>query len=616
MLPDLKRRENWEETVARYIGFFKEKYKDKEGIPWSDLEQAILKHEVMPSMRALMTAGPALAKDNVAGYNCAYVEVDHPRVFDEIMYVLMCGTGVGFSVERRVVERLPLINEEIKPSGNTIDVRDSKTGWATAFRNLIRDLYNGEQPEWNLSAIRPAGSPLVTFGGRASGPEPLEDLFRFTTQLFNNAKGRRLTSIECHDLVCKTAEVVVCGGVRRSALLSLSNLTDEQMRNAKTGDWYYAEPHRSLANNSVAYTSHPDMGIFISEWLALYRSRSGERGIFNRQAARDMVPDRRDGDYSFGTNPCSEIVLRSKQFCNLTEVILHPDDTRLIIRRKVRLATILGTLQAGLTDFRYLSAMWTKNTEEERLLGVSLTGIMDHGWLNGTNKPPKDYSESKLTLAEDLKGLKTHAIHTNKKYAAILGIPESAAITCVKPSGTVSQLCNTSSGIHPRYAPYYIRRVRADISDPLCKALSDQNVPSEVSRNNSRELIFQFPVAAPKNSLAISDTTALGQLELWKTYALHWCEHKPSCTVYVRENEWLEVAAWVWKNWKILNGVSFFPLDDHIYPQAPYEEITAEEYKEMIDKFPKELTFDVVETVDVTTASQELACVGGACEYI
>ncbi len=614
MLPDKQRRENWDETVDRYISFFKTKYKSKD-VPWDDLREAIFNHEVMPSMRALMTAGPALAKDNVAGYNCAYVALDSSRVFDEIMYILMCGTGVGFSVERREVEKLPIIlDEEFKDCNTTITVRDSKVGWATAYRDLIRLLYAAQVPTLDYSNIRKAGSPLATFGGRASGPEPLRDLVQFTTQLFRGAKGRRLTSLECHDLICKIAEVVVCGGVRRSALLSLSNLTDQQMRNAKYGDWYTSQPQRALANNSVVYTAHPDMGIFMEEWLSLYRSKSGERGIFNREAARNMVPDRRDPDHNWGTNPCSEIVLRPKQFCNLTEVILRSTDKRIDIRRKVRLATILGTLQAGLTDFRYLSAQWKKNTEEERLLGVSLTGIMDHPWLNGSGKMPSDYADSKWTLEDDLKGLKNHAISVNKKYAGIIGIPEATAITCVKPSGTVSQLCNTSSGIHPRYAPYYIRRVRADANDPLCSTLISQGVPCEESRNNNRELIFSFPIQSPKGAISIEGVSAVGQMELWKTYALAWCEHKPSCTVYVREHEWLDVAAWVWANWDICNGLSFFPLDDHIYPQAPYEEISEEAYRSAVAKFPKELKFEIVEQFDVTTASQEPACTGGQCD--
>lgn len=613
LLPEKARREEWPETVTRYINFFKGKYPKKD-IPWEDLEEAILNLEIMSSMRALMTAGPALDKDNVAGYNCAYTEIDHPRVFDEIMYILMCGTGVGFSVERRVVEQLPIIAEsftEDTDDDNVIKVGDSKIGWASSFRILIRELYNGTVPRWDLSNVRPSGAPLKTFGGRASGPEPLDDLFRFTCRLFRQANGRRLSSIEVHDLVCKIAEVVVCGGVRRSALLSLSNLTDEQMRNAKTGDWYHAEPQRALANNSVAYTSHPDMGIFISEWLSLYRSRSGERGIFNRQASVDMAPDRRDTDHAFGTNPCSEIVLRNKQFCNLTEVVVRPKDTRSTLRRKVRLATILGTLQAGLTDFRYLSREWGKNTEEERLLGVSLTGIMDHPWLNGSlKKKPEWYDGTHDTLAEDLKGLKTHAVHVNKKFAGILGIPEASAITCVKPSGTVSQLCNTSSGIHPRFSPYYVRRVRADVNDPLGVALQAQGVPNEVSRQSNREHIFSFPIESPKDSLSVGDYTAISQLELWKTYALYWCEHKPSCTIYVREGEWLDVAAWVWKNWSILNGVSFFPLDNHIYPQAPYEEISKDDYLKMVKEFPDSLDLNIEERVDVTTSSQELACTG------
>jgi ribonucleoside-diphosphate reductase alpha chain len=599
-LEDAGRRETWQETVNRYINFFSEKPINPSEL--KELEQAILNLEVMPSMRCMMTAGPALQKDNVAGYNCAYTAIDNPRVFDEIMYILMCGTGVGFSVERRNVEKLPQIADEFHSTDTTLQVHDSKIGWAKAYRQLIALLYSGSIPKYDLSKIRPAGSPLKTFGGRASGPDPLDQLFRFTIEIFKRAAGRRLTSLECHDIVCKIAEVVVCGGVRRSALLSLSNLTDERMRQAKMGNWFDTDVQRALANNSVAYTEKPDVNAFLQEWLALYQSKAGERGIFNRVACTKMAPERRQTDnIAWGTNPCSEIVLRSKQFCNLSEVVARPHDTEESLMRKIKLATLAGTLQSTLTDFRYLSAQWRTNTEEERLLGVSITGITDCPILS--NSPGI------------LEWLKKYAIQCNKEYAAQLGIPASAAITCVKPSGTVSQLVDSSSGLHPRYAPYYIRRVRADNKDPLCRTLIEANVPWEQSKTNPNEIIFSFPMKAPDNAVCVKDVNAETQLELWKKWALEFCEHKPSLTVYVKEDEWINTAAWVYANFDIVNGISFFPHNDHIYPQAPYEEITKEEYEKLSSQFPKSIDFDSIpETNDLTTASQELACIGGACE--
>jgi ribonucleoside-diphosphate reductase alpha chain len=546
-----------------------------------------------------MTAGPALERDNVAGYNCSYVAVDHPRVFDEIMYVLLCGTGVGFSVERQYIAKLPEVAEEFNECDTVIHVRDSKIGWASGLRQLVALLYQGNIPRWDLSRVRPAGSRLKTFGGRASGPEPLDDLFKYVVRVFRGAAGRRLNSIEVHDVVCKVASAVVCGGVRRSALISLSNLTDERMRKAKSGEWYHAHPHRALANNSVAYTERPDMGVFMREWQSLYESKSGERGIFARYAASSMVPSRRDPAWEFGTNPCSEIVLRSKQFCNLTEVVVRPDSSYDEVARRVRLATILGTLQATLTDFRYLSSQWKKNTEEERLLGVSLTGILDH--------PDFIYEANLMSM-------KQVAIDTNKEFAKILGIPQSTAITCVKPSGTVSQLVDSASGMHPRYAEYYIRRVRGDKHDPLCQALIDAGVPHETDVHNPSAWVFEFPMKAPDGAKTVADTSAIEQLEQWHHLQTWWCEHKPSVSVYVRESEWLEVGAWVYENFDKMSGVSFFPYDDHIYAQAPYEPITKEAYEELEARFPTTINLNVDETEDSTTSSQELACSGGACE--
>jgi ribonucleoside-diphosphate reductase alpha chain len=598
-LPDKKRRETWEETVDRYITFFKGRVPKNSGVPWTKLREAIVNMEVMPSMRCLMTAGPALERDNVAGYNCAYVAVDDQRVFDEIMYILLCGTGVGFSVERQYINKLPQIAEEFHNVDTTITVPDSKMGWASSLRQLIGLLYQGQVPEWNLDRIRPAGAPLRTFGGRASGPAPLDDLFKWTVSHFRRAAGRRFNSLEVHDLVCKIAGAVVVGGVRRSALISLSNLTDERMRHAKSGEWYFAEPQRALANNSIAYTERPDTGAFMREWLSLYDSKSGERGFFARYAI--TVPERREVA-EWGTNPCSEIILRSKQFCNLTEVVLREEDKYEDIERKVELATILGTLQATLTNFRYLSRRWKENTEEEALLGVSLTGIMDNAWLS--TEP------SSIGLQE----LKLHAISVNQKYAKKFGINCSASITCVKPSGTVSQLVDSASGIHPRYASFYIRRVRADKSDPLCTTLIEAGVPYETDNHNPQAWVFSFPMRAPDHARTVDDMTAIEQLEHWMHFDEHWCEHKPSVSIYVREHEWPEVGGWVYNNIDRMSGVSFFPLDDHVYPQAPYEKIDKETYEAMLSLMPPEINLDIEEEQDDTTGSQEYACTGNACE--
>ena len=613
-LPDEKRREEWPETVARYINFFRERNQvDK--IPWRKLEKAILNFEIMPSMRCLMTAGKALERDNVAGYNCAYTPIDHIKAFDETLYILMCGTGVGFSVERQYINKLPEVAEEFHETETVIVVRDSKIGWAKGLRELITLLYSGQIPRWDLSNIRPAGAVLKTFGGRSSGPDPLDQLFKFCVGKISGAKGRKLNSLEVHDVVCKIAEVVVCGGVRRSALLSLSNLTDARMRNAKQGEWFYSEPQRSLANNSVAYTELPDMGIFMQEWKALHDSKAGERGIFNREACRKLLPERRSDGYEFGTNPCSEIVLRPQQFCNLTEVICRPEDTPATLLSKIELATILGTLQSTLVDFRYLRKVWAFNTIEERLLGVSLTGIMDNRLLSEEQMDCDGHYHFD-DMKDVLNKLKEKARETNRKYSKVLGIPVSSAITCVKPSGTVSQLVDSSSGIHPRYASFYIRRVRSDITDPLSKALKDAGVPHEISQTNPRELVFSFPISSPATSTTINQVGAIAQLEHWKVFAINFCEHKPSVSIYVEDKEWMEVGAWVYENWEYMSGVSFFPHDDHMYPQAPYEKITEEQYKKLAEAMPEFNLSNLImdEEEDVTTSSQELACVGGACE--
>jgi ribonucleoside-diphosphate reductase alpha chain len=610
-LDDKHRRETWPETVERYCNFWKERYPKE--FPYQEIYEAILKMEVMPSMRALMSAGPALARDNMAGYNCSYVPIESLRDFDEIMYILMCGTGVGFSVERQFINKLPEVPDELYPSDTVIQVADSKIGWASAFRELLALLYSGKVPKWDFSKVRPAGARLKTFGGRASGPEPLEDLFKFTIQLITKAKGRRLSSLETHDLVCKIADIVVVGGVRRSALLSLSNLTDERMRNAKTGQWWETDVQRALANNSVAYTEKPDMGIFMREWESLYASKSGERGIFNRNGAKRKAEStgRRETDYDFGTNPCGEIILRPRGLCNLTEVIVRQGDGFKDLERKVRLASILGTFQSTLTEFRYVRNVWRKNAEEERLLGVSLTGIMDHELLSRPARM-KNINELEETL-QQLKGL---AIETNQTWAAQLGINPSVACTTVKPSGTVSQLVDSASGIHPRYSRYYIRTVRADKKDPLAIFMREHNFPVEddVTKPEHTD-VFLFPVEAPTGAVLRANITAIDQLEHYLIYAKHWCEHNPSITVYVKEHEWLEVGAWVYKHFGEIGGISFLPYDSGSYRQAPYQEVTEEEYKALLFKMPNDVDWTkLVEEKDMTTSMQELACFAGVCE--
>tara|TARA_Y100000310_G_scaffold53860_1_gene49397 strand:+ start:280 stop:2190 length:1911 start_codon:yes stop_codon:yes gene_type:complete len=611
------RRENWEETVKRYFDFFENHLKGKTGIKKErkELEQAVLNMEIMPSMRALMTAGPALERDNVAGYNCAYLAVNKPRAFDECLFILMCGTGVGFSVERREVEKLPEVPDELFDTDTTLHVADSKIGWAKAYKELISMLYSGQIPKWDMTRIRPAGERLKTFGGRSSGREPLDNLFRFTVEIFQSAKDRKLSSIECHDIMCKIAEIVVVGGVRRSALISLSNLTDERMRNAKTGQWWLDNTQRALSNNSVSYTEKPDVGIFLKEWMALIASKSGERGIFNRVAAKKQVEklgDRRDSNHNFGTNPCSEIILRDKQFCNLTEVVIRPNDTSDTLKEKVRLATILGTWQATLTDFRYLSKEWKTNCEEEALLGVSLTGIMDNEYTNGTNVEG--------SLSGLLNDLKEVAIDTNKKVAKQLGINPSAAITCVKPSGTVSQLVDAASGIHARHSPHYIRTVRGDKKDPLCQFLVDKGVPheSDVTKPD-HTWVFSFPIRTAPNAICRNDKTAIEQLEFWKLYQEYWCEHKPSVTITVKESEWIDVGAWTFRNFDMISGISFLPYSDHSYKQAPYQECTENEYLEILNKMPEVFDWDELskyELEDATRSSHEYACAGDKCEIV
>jgi len=605
------RRETWGETVQRYIDFFIDREQlDKDSTETQEIYNAIYNLEVMPSMRCMMTAGEALKRDNVAGFNCSYLHIDHVRAFDELMYVLMCGTGVGFSVERNFINQLPEVAESMHATDTTIVVADSKMGWASAYRELISLLYSGKVPKWDMRKVRPAGARLKTFGGRASGPEPLHDLFVFTVAVFRKAHGRKLTSIECHDICCKIADIVVVGGVRRSALISLSNLSDQRMAKAKAGQWWENEGQRRLANNSVAYTEKPDFSAFISEMQTLYESKCGERGIFSRVAAKKIAErnGRRDPAHNFGTNPCSEIILRSNQFCNLSEVVVREKDDLTSLKKKVKIATIIGTLQSTLTDFRYLRVRWKRNTEEEALLGVSLTGIMDHYLLG----------KATTDLEKWLTEMKNVAVETNKEWSEKLGINQSTAITCVKPSGTVSQLVNSASGIHPRFSKYYIRRVRGDKKDPLSVFMSDSGIPveSDVMSPNTTD-VFSFPVKAPETSVTVKDVGAMEQLKLWKTYQNFWCEHKPSITIYYTDDEYLEVAQWIWDNFDICSGISLLPYSDHVYQQAPYEEIDEEKYKKLVAEMPQNINWEdlaQLETEDNTVGSQELACVGGACE--
>ena len=611
---DEGRRENWQETIGRFFDFFESHLKEQHNYDIKsyrkELEEAVLSQKVMPSMRCVMTAGEALKRENIAAYNCSYVAINSPRSFDEILYVLMNGTGVGFSVESKDVEQLPVIAEDFHPSDTTIMVADSKLGWAKALKELIHLLYSGQVPKWDLSKIRPAGTPLKTFGGRASGPEPLEALFKFCVDTFKKAAGRRLNTLECHDVVCKIADIVVVGGVRRSALISLSDLNDDRMRTAKSGQWWLDESQRALANNSAIYKEKPDMGLFMEEWKSLYESKSGERGIFNRASAKATVTKhgRRDPNYDFGTNPCSEIILRDKEFCNLSEVVIRATDSMEDLKAKVRLAAILGTWQSTLTNFRYLSSSWKKNCEEERLLGVSMTGIMDNDLTNGKT----------AGLAARLEELRQVAVETNKNLAAEIGIPQSAAITCVKPSGTVSQLTDAASGIHARHNPYYIRTVRADKKDPLAQLMIDAGVPVEdcVMRPNN-VYVFSFPMKAPENAVFRTDMSAIEQLELWVTYQDHWCEHKPSVTISVKEHEWLDVGAWVYNHFDKMSGVSFLPFSEHVYKQAPYQDCSKEEYEAAAAKMPTFIDWTKLkdyEKTDTTTGAQELACVAGGCE--
>ena len=609
---DGKGRESYSETVSRYMNNVVGKAVG--GIKNSlikDLEQAILGQEIMPSMRAMMTAGPALDRDNTAGYNCSYLPVDDPKSFDEAMYILLCGTGVGFSVERQFISKLPEV-PELFESESIVVVKDSKEGWAKGFRQVLALLWAGEIPKWDVSQVRPAGARLKTFGGRASGPAPLIELFNFAVSTFKAAQGRKLSSMECHDLMCFIGQIVVVGGVRRSAMISLSNLSDDRMRYAKSGQWWETAGHRALANNSVSYSEKPDMETFMREWLSLVESKSGERGIFNREASKKQAAKfgRRDPNYEFGTNPCSEIILRPYQFCNLTECVVRATDTIDDLERKVRLATILGTIQSTMIKFPYLRKVWQKNTAEERLLGVSMTGIMDNPLMTHENRG----------LEKTLEHLRSIAVATNAEWAELLGIPVSAAISCVKPSGTVSQLVDSASGIHARHSPYYIRTVRGDNKDPLTQFMIDQEIPNEpcVMKPDST-VVFSFPVKSPSGAVTRNDMTAVEQLELWLTYQRSWCEHKPSVTISVRDAEWMAVGAFVYEHFDEMSGVSFLPHSDHTYQQAPYQDCTQEEYEEMLAKMPANINWELLneyESEDNTVSMQTMACSGDSCEIV
>ena len=631
-LEDEQRRETWAETVNRYMDNIVEPIIDsgenEENLNVAnEIEQAILNLEVMPSMRSMMTAGPAAARDNTCMYNCSYLAIDDPKAFDEAMFILLCGTGVGFSCERQYIKHLPEIPEQLFDSETTIVVRDSKEGWAKAYRLLISMLYAGEIPTWDVSKVRPAGARLKTFGGRASGPAPLVDLFNFTIDTFKVAKGRKLSSYECHSLMCKIGEIVVVGGVRRSAMISLSNLSDDRMRHAKSGEWWKNAPHMALANNSVAYTEKPDAMSFLREWTALAESGSGERGIFNRQAATKQAAKngRRDPNREWGTNPCSEIILSGPkidpktqnpivgtggQFCNLSEVVIRASDDKKSLLRKVRLATILGTVQSTYTKFPYLRKVWERNTAEERLLGVSLTGIMDNTLTNG--------KEGDLNAL--LEELKQCAIDTNKEWAEKLGIEQSAAITCVKPSGTVSQLTDSASGIHARHSPYYIRTVRGDNKDPLTQFMIDQGIPNEPEAfKPDQTTVFSFPVKAPEGSVVTADMSAIDQLNMWLSYQRNWCEHKPSVTINVKADEWMEVGAFVYEHFDEMSGVSFLPYHEHTYQQAPYQECGKSDYEEMLKLMPAKIDWAKLaefEKEDGTKSSQTFACTGDVCEIV
>lgn len=610
-IPDEGRRETWIESVGRYIDFMKEnlgaKLTDEE---YEELRQAILKQEVMPSMRLMWSAGTAARATNVCGYNCSFIAPTSLSDLGEIMYLSMCGTGVGFSIEQQTVQKFPQIKKQTGHKVDPIVVDDSKEGWANAFVKAMEFWFDGQDVDIDYSKLRPLGARLKTMGGKSSGPGPLMALMDFAKRKVLARQGRRLSSLDTHDIICKIGEIVEMGGVRRSALLSLSDLDDEEMRDAKKGQFWLADGQRHMANNSVSYNQKPTAAEFMEEWISLAKAGTGERGIFNRGGLRKQLPERRwkvfekDAETS-GTNPCGEIVLKSKEFCNLTEVVARAEDTEESLMKKVRLATILGTYQSSLTNFPFLSKEWKKNCEEERLLGVSITGQWD---------------SLAVRSPEMLKKLRDEAIEVNKKYAQKIGINHSTAITCVKPSGTVSQLVDSASGLHPRHAPYYIRRVRISATDSLFQMMKDQKVPfyPEIgqSLDSATTYVLEFPVRAPGGAAFRNDLTAKQQLEHWQMVKNNFTEHNPSVTISISNDEWLGVAHWLYENWDMIGGLSFLPRNDHIYSLAPYEEINREQYEKLASGYP-DIDFSQIllyEKDDETKGAKELACVGGVCE--
>ncbi len=611
-LPEKGRRETWLETIDRYLGFMRDNLGDKlSEAEYGEIREYMLHMRAMGSMRLLWSAGKAAKKSNIAGYNCAFIAPSKWQDFAEIMFILMNGTGIGFSVEHQTVEQLPMIKKQTGEAPLKFTIPDSREGWCDAFAIGLKTWAEGKDIVYDYSQIRPQGARLATMGGRASGPAPLKSLLDFTRERMLARQGRRLSTVDAHDIICKTGEVIVAGGVRRAALISLSDLDDQGMREAKNGQFWNTQPQRAMANNSSIYNEKPSVPEFLDEWVNLVKSGTGERGIFNRGQLKSQLPARRwkifqKGVDTAGTNPCGEIVLQSKQFCNLSEVVARPDDTEESLLEKVRIATILGTYQATLTHFPYLSKEWRQNCEEEALLGVSVTGQWDL-------KPS-------LRNAQTFRKMREVAIETNRKYAARFGINPSTCITTTKPSGNGSQLFDSSSGLHPRHAPYYIRRVRIENHNPLFKMLREMGVPHHPEVGQTAEsattFVLEFPVAAPKGSVYKDDLTAIQQLEYWKLLKENYTEHNPSATISVSDDEWLEVANWVYANWDLVGGLSFLPRSNHVYRLAPYEAITKEHYEELVKNFPV-IDFSKIvlfEFDDETKGSKELACVSGTCE--
>lgn len=609
-LPSHNRRESWDECVDRWWNYFTDKVPTLAERP--DVKEAILNLEVLPSMRSLMTAGIALDHDNTCLYNCSYLPIESVDSFAELFVILMNGTGTGYSVERQYTDKLPTVaNKIVKNFDKVIVVEDSKEGWGNALKTLFNDLYSGKHPKWDLSKVRPSGARLKTFGGRASGPAPLDNLFKFLVKVFYNAQGRKLSALECHDTCCAIANAVIVGGVRRSAMISLSDLGDREIAMCKSGAWWEQAGFRSYANNSAVYRGKPPMGQFLEEWTSLYNSHSGERGMINRRALQEQaVKWGREKNCEYGTNPCAEIILKPFEFCNLSTVVVRTDDTAASLKKKVELATIIGTVQSTFVKFPYLRPEWKKNCEEERLLGVSMTGIFDNKLTSGLEGKPK--------LVRLLENLRDHATATNLKWAEKLGINPSKSITCVKPEGTTSCLVDSASGLHPRYADYYFRRIRLDKKDPLYNLMKDQGVPCEDDViNPTSTAVFTFAMKAPRGTVTTEDLRALDHLDLWKTYQEHYCHHKPSVTVNYKDSEFLEVGNWLWENFDMATGIAFLPGgDNHTYAQAPFEQIDSATYA----AHPKvKVNFNDLmkyESEDNTEVGKEFACSAGGCQIV